>query len=173
MTKIIQKEHPILRQPASAVPVEEIGTPALRQLLARMSQALAAEPDGIALAAPQLGVAKRIFIVSARIFDGGAKNQKSEAKPDLVFINPRLVKLSKKRQLVEEGCLSARWWYGRVSRAEKASIEAYEENGKKFIRHSSGLMAQIFQHEMDHLAGVLFTDKAAELKEVKPEVKND
>lgn len=162
MTEIVQKESPVLRQVAKPVPLEEIKTPAFRQLLGRMSRALAAEPDGIALASPQLGVAKRIFIVSEKI-----------SGTELVFINPRLVKLSRKRQLVEEGCLSVRWWYGRVSRAEKASVEAYDESGKKFIRHSSGLMAQIFQHEVDHLDGVLFTDKAVELKEVKPEVPND
>jgi len=63
--------------------------------------------------------------------------------------------------------------YGEVKRASKATVTAYDINGKKFTRSGSGLLAQIFQHEVDHLNGVLFTDKTKEAKEYQPEPKNN
>lgn len=164
MPKIVQKDNPVLRVTARPVGLDEIGSPALKKLLKEMRATLAVEPDGIALAAPQLGVSKRIFVVSTKIF-----GENSVGRKDLVFINPRIVKMAKKKKQVEEGCLSVRWLYGQVVRAEKASVEAFDENGKKFIRHGSGLMAQIFQHEIDHLDGVLFIDKAKNVRELKTE----
>ena len=65
-----------------------------------------------------------------------------------------------------EGCLSVRPIYGKVRRATRAIVEAYDEHGKKFTKEGSGLLAHIFQHEMDHLEGVLFIDKAKELQEI-------
>ena len=76
--------------------------------------------------------------------------------------------LSKKRQILDEGCLSVRPLFGKVERSEKATVTAYDENGKKFTRGGSGLLAQIFQHEIDHLNGILFIDKATDLKEQPP-----
>ena len=69
---------------------------------------------------------------------------------------------------MEEGCLSVRWKYGKVMRSEKATITAYDENGKKFSRGATGLIAQIFQHETDHLDGVLFIDKADNIVDLPP-----
>jgi len=88
---------------------------------------------------------------------------------DLVFINPEIIKISKKKGSVPEGCLSVRWLYGEVKRSTNATIRAYDENGKIFTRGGGGLLAQIFQHEVDHLNGVLFIDKAKNLVEIKPE----
>ena len=93
----------------------------------------------------------------------------ADTKNDLVFINPKIVKTSKNKQELEEGCLSVRYVYGKVIRPEKASIEAYDENGKKFSRGFSGLFAQIVQHETDHLNGILFIDKAKDLQEISHE----
>ena len=166
MLKIVQKDEAILRQVAKAVAKVEFDSPELKKLLREMSTSLAQEPDGIALAAPQIGVSKRIFIVSNKIFN---ENERKEKKSDLVFINPTITKLAKKKKLTEEGCLSVRPIYGEVARAEKASVEAYDETGKKFTHHGSGLMAQIFQHEIDHLDGILFIDKAENLHEILPE----
>ncbi|MBI2100013.1 MAG: peptide deformylase [Candidatus Vogelbacteria bacterium] len=153
--KILQKSDRRLRQISKPVPPEEIGSQTVQDILARMSRVLATQADGVALAAPQIGEHLRLFIV------GG--------EPELVFINPEITKLSKKKHLVEEGCLSVRWLYGEVKRAEKVRVTAYDAAGKKFVRHASGLMAQIFQHEIDHLDGILFIDKAKNLHEIKPE----
>jgi peptide deformylase len=169
MSKIVDRDHPALHTRAAEVAASEIGTPELNKLLTEMSQALAGEADGIAIAAPQLGANKRIFLVSPRIH--GDKQTADDR--DLVFINPVITKLSKKKEMMEEGCLSVRWLYGEVSRATKATVEALDEHGQKFTRHGSGLMAQIFQHELDHLEGILFTEKAENLRDVPPETDND
>ena len=79
------------------------------------------------------------------------------------------VKDAKTKQALEEGCLSVRYVYGKVVRPEKVSLEAYDENGKKFVRGLSNLLAQIVQHEIDHLNGILFTDKATDLEKITPE----
>jgi len=67
---------------------------------------------------------------------------------------------------MSEGCLSVRPIYGKVRRATRATVEAYDENGKKFVKEGVGLLAHIFQHEIDHLDGILFTDKAKDMYEV-------
>ena len=86
----------------------------------------------------------------------------------LVFINPVVTKISKDKAWLEEGCLSVRYKYGKIERAVKATVAALDENGKKFTRGGSGLLAQIFQHETDHLEGVLFIDKAIDVKDILP-----
>mgnify|MGYP001591719470 CR=1 FL=1 len=88
--------------------------------------------------------------------------------PDEVYINPEFVKISKKKTEKHEGCLSIRSKWGMVPRAEKASVRAYDENGARFTRGASGFLAHIFQHEMDHLEGVLYTAKATELYDEEP-----
>ena len=89
----------------------------------------------------------------------------------MVFINPEILKTSKNKAVFEEGCLSVRWLYGKVRRSQKTLVKAYNENGKLFTMGGSGLLSQAFQHEIDHLNGILFTDKATNLKEIKPEKK--
>ena len=66
----------------------------------------------------------------------------------------------------EEGCLSVRWLYGKVVRSSRVTLHAYSEKGEKIERGASGLLAQIFQHEVDHLNGILFIDKAKEVWEM-------
>ncbi|MEX0918424.1 MAG: peptide deformylase [Candidatus Paceibacterota bacterium] len=165
MTKISQKDNPCLRQKATPIKPTAIGRPALNKIIKEMREALAGEADGVALAAPQIGVSLRLFIVSGKIFPqtGGQSGE------DLVFINPVITKLSKKKSEVDEGCLSIRFIYGRLRRAEKATIAAWDETGRKFTWNGSGLLAQIFQHETDHLDGILFTDRAKDLKEINPD----
>jgi len=165
MVKIVQKENKILHEPAQAVEKALLGSAKLKKIIADMSEALVKEDDGVALAAPQIGLPLRIFVVSGRIF---TREDEEKIKPDLVFINPVITSLSKAKQETEEGCLSVRWLYGRVKRAAKATVTAYDLNGHKFTRSGSGLLAQIFQHEVDHLNGVLFTDKTKEVKEYRP-----
>ena len=88
---------------------------------------------------------------------------------NMVFINPVITKLSRKKIWTPEGCLSVRWLYGEVARADKATIRAYDEHGKVFTRGGSGLIAQIFQHETDHFDGTLFIDKARNVEVITKE----
>jgi peptide deformylase len=173
--KIVQNGDPVLRQIATPVLPEQIGSAKLSKILREMSNALEACEDGVAIAAPQIGVGLRIFIVSHRAFqiekeeiDGESASDKNVYK-DKIFINPEITKVSRKKILVPEGCLSVRWLYGNVQRHEKATVRAVDEYGKSFTYGASGLMAQIFQHETDHLNGTLFIDTAKDIEEVAPE----
>jgi len=166
MVKIVQKDNKVLHQPAQEVGKELFGTAKLKKIVADMSKALEKEDDGVALAAPQIAVPLRIFVIAGKIF---TPEEAKKPLPDLVFINPRITSLAKSKQEVDEGCLSVRWLFGQVKRATKATIEAYDLTGKKFSRSGSGLVAQIFQHEVDHLDGILFTEKAKNLREYKLE----
>jgi len=168
MILIVQKEDPILRAKALKVPVEEIQKENIQSVLKDMKEALKSQLDGVAIAAPQIGKSLRIFIISGRIRNL-LKKENTKEYPDEVFINPKIIKLSKKKKKMEEGCLSIRWLYGKVNRAERATVEAYNEHGELFTKGGSELLAQIFQHETDHLDGVLFTDKAEDIEEIPPE----
>jgi len=174
--KILQKESPVLRKTAKAVAHKDIKSKKIKDILNTMKRALYAEDDGVAIAAPQIGESLRIFIVRGDILafiqkgktgkDEGTKSKK--VHKDLIFINPETIKASKKRKKVEEGCLSVRWLYGYVKRSEKITIRSYDETGKLRERGASGLLAQIFQHEVDHLNGILFIDKAENVQEILP-----
>lgn len=171
--EIIQKENHVLRKVAKDVPISEIGSSKIQKIISEMKIALYSQPDGVAIAAPQIAESFRIFIISGKVFDMQEKiydeKAKKPANADLVCINPVISKLSREKKEVEEGCLSVRYLYGKVLRSSKATVTAYDENGKKFIRGASGLLAQAFQHETDHLNGVLFIDKAKDLVDMPPE----
>src|SRR3989344_671350 len=162
-TEILQRDNKVLRSKAKSIPIKDIGSKKILNIIKRMGQVLHAEEDGVALAAPQIGESIRLFIVSGDILI-----LNKNPKPDLIFINPEIIKTSKNKKKVEEGCLSIRWLYGQVKRSEKVTIRAYDETGRRFERGASGLLAQIFQHEMDHLDGILFIDKAENLREIPP-----
>lgn len=171
--EIVQREAKVLRDLAQPVLLSEIKTAKIQKIITDMKLALDAQDDGVAIAAPQIGLPLRIFVVSkkAEMIMKGIEKIDEETKKDfqdVVYINPEIKKLSKTKNLVDEGCLSVRYAYGKVERANKATVTAYDENGKKFTRGGSGLLAQIFQHETDHLNGILFIDKAVDLKEQPP-----
>ena len=174
MKKILQKEEKVLRQTAKEITLTEIKSSKIQKILKEMSSALKEQSDGVAIAAPQIGYALSIFVVSGKIFDEdfirgeGIPENKKNLPKDLVFINPKISRLSKEKDWVPEGCLSVRWLYGKTYRSKKATVTAYDENGKKFTRGASGLLAQIFQHETDHLKGVLFIDHAKDINEELP-----
>jgi len=170
MIEIIQNGNPILRKVAEEVTLSSITKPKIQKIIKDMKEALHSQSDGVAIAAPQIGVSLRIFVVSGKIFsEDFVRGKDSEIPennyPDLVFINPVFLKISKDKKLLPEGCLSVRPIYGKVRRATKASMEAYNEKGEKFIKEGTGLLAHIFQHETDHLNGILFIDKAKDLHE--------
>lgn len=166
MKPIVQEPDPILRQEALAVPESLFGSQKLIDILDDMAEALDAEPDGVALAAPQIGVSYRIFIVrkDRTVMPPPEDASPEERAPEVeVYINPEITKSSRKRQLADEGCLSVRGVYGTVNRHERVSIRAQLANGTRITRGAGGLVAQIFEHEIDHLNGILFIDHAEHL----------
>ncbi len=168
MIKIVQEGDPVLRQIASPVPPADITKPKILKIISDMKKALSTQDDGVAIAAPQIGVSLRIFVVSGKVFDEdfvrGVKKEEIVHK-DMAFINPVIIKISKDKKLLPEGCLSVRPLYGKVRRSTRATVEAYGEDGVKFKMDGTGLLAHIFQHETDHLDGVLFIDKAKDIHE--------
>lgn len=166
--QIVQREDPVLRQKAKTVAVHDIGSAHINGIIDAMKKALFKQKDGIAIAAPQIGESLRIFVVSGDLLTEADKTYKGDAGA-LVFINPEITRRSRDKKEVEEGCLSVRWLYGKVNRSTRVSLKALNEKGEKVQRGASGLLAQIFQHETDHLDGTLFTDLARELWEMSPE----
>ncbi|RJQ35031.1 peptide deformylase [Candidatus Parcubacteria bacterium] len=171
-TILLEDKNPALRKVAAPIPVSDIKGKRIQGLIREMKTLLAKEEYGVALAAPQVGEAVRLFIVSGKALARGSRNapdeprglearsSKLEVVPDQVYINPEMTKVSRAKKEKHEGCLSIRGFWGTVPRAEKATVRAYDEHGKRFLRGASDFLAHIFQHEMDHLEGVLYTDKA-------------
>ncbi len=160
MKKIVQIGDKVLSQVAQEVPLQEIPSSHIQTVIADMKEALNKEEDGAAIAAPQIGVSLRIFVVSGKILGKDPEHPEE----DLVCINPSITRSSRRRIPLEEGCLSVRGKYGKVERAVRVTIEAYNERGEKFTRGAGGLLAQAFQHEIDHLDGILFIEKARDIE---------
>lgn len=163
MIEIVQNGHKALRQKSEEITEKEFGSKKLLQIVSDMFEALATQDDGVALAAPQIAITKRIFVVSPKIL----RDKDLPKDLPLTYINPVITKSSKDKKKMEEGCLSVRPLYGVTKRATRVTVQAADENGNEFEITSSGLLAQIFQHEIDHLDGILFIDKATNIIEMK------
>ncbi|MFA5392266.1 MAG: peptide deformylase [Candidatus Paceibacterota bacterium] len=133
----------ILRQKSKLV---EHLTKEIRDLIIQMKKIME-DNNGVGLAAPQINVSQRIIIceVDNKFY---------------TFINPEIIKSSKETLSIEEGCLSLPNTYGEVERPEKIIFKAIDSDGKKIKLKVFGLLARIVQHEIDHLDGILFIDKA-------------
>ena len=157
MAKLVTLNHPALHAIAEEITSAEFSDGTLTKILKDMRSALHGyKVDGftaVAIAAPQIGVSKRIFMIEDQSKD-------RDALPHMIAINPKIVKYSKKTHEVGEGCLSVPNYYGIVKRSTNVTLRAYDEHGKVFERGAGSLLAQIIQHEYDHLDGILFTDRA-------------
>jgi peptide deformylase len=179
MKEIVQDGSKVLRAAAKPVPEKLFGSSELTRLIDVMSEALGRFPEGVALAAPQVDVSYRLFIVrkdrtlppptpTPKV--GAPTKSVAEVKPEVeIYINPEIIKTSRKRAYADEGCLSIHNVYGTTHRHERVTIRARHMDGTRFQRGAGGLMAQIFEHEIDHLNGILFTDTAKNLIEIKHE----
>lgn len=143
--------HPILRQKAK--PVEDINGE-LKKNIEKMAETMY-KFKGLGLAANQVGILKRVFILDISQREGKNKLE--------IYINPEII--SAEGQITyEEGCLSIPGYYAKVNRYAKLYIRAYDLNGKPFERELEGIRAIAFQHECDHLDGILFIDRLSPLK---------
>jgi methionyl-tRNA formyltransferase len=162
--EILQDGDQRLRDTAQPLPAELFNTAELDKMVADMAEALDGQADGVAIAAPQIGLPWRIFLVRYDRVKPPAEGEPEREAEIGVYINPSFVRTSKKRADMDEGCLSVRGKYGKVKRAERATVRAFDQHGAEFERGGGGLLAQIFQHEVDHLDGILFIDKATEIR---------
>ena len=158
--EIQTNDAPVLRQ--KAVPVQEINA-ALSPFIEDMFETMY-EAQGIGLAAPQVGVSKRIIVIDIE--------KHHPEYPRIALINP-VITLTVGEELGEEGCLSLPGVRGMVRRAVLVKVEGLLPNGGKIEFDASNLMARVLQHEIDHLNGILFTDlllpEDQELLEPQPE----
>jgi peptide deformylase len=165
---IVQVGDGVLRKVAEPIPVADIPSKKIQDIIRTMQEVLDQEPDGAALAAPQIGISLRLFVLSRRVFQAGEVQAANGQSARFVYINPKIIKRSRKKDHMDEGCLSVRGKYGTIKRSTNVTIEAYDEFGNKFTRGAGGLLAQAFQHETDHLEGTLFIDTVEDLWDVPP-----
>jgi peptide deformylase len=148
---ILKFGDPVLHQPARTV---EAVTPEIEQLVDDMIETMYAAP-GVGLAAPQVGVPLRIFVVDISIGH--------DPLALAVFINPEFVERDG-LQLEEEGCLSVPGFNATVVRPSRAVVKGLDRDGNPQQQEGTGLLARAFQHEMDHLDGTLFVDRLRGIK---------
>ena len=145
MLRITKLGEDVLRQVAVPVEPEEINDE-FRVLINEMFETMIAA-NGVGLAAPQVDISKRFFVVIA---DDDVRR---------VFINPQIISTSNDLVDYEEGCLSLPKIYENIKRPSQVTVQALNENGKPFTIEADGLLARIIQHENDHLNGIVFIDK--------------
>ena len=144
--EVLKAGHPVLKQVAQ--PVDHVNKK-MRAFIEDMAETMY-KTDGVGLAAPHVGVSKRIIVVD----DGNGLQ---------ALINPQIIK-AEGSQWGPEGCLSVPGYFGDVERYEKVTVTAIDPNNKKLRIEAEGFLARIFQHEIDHLEGHLFIEKAVNLK---------
>ena len=149
--RIFHYPEPILRVPAKKVTTFDA---VLLQLVKDMAETMYAAP-GIGLAAPQVGISQRVIVIDC---------SSKEAPPHLIAaVNPEIIARSGER-CEEEGCLSVPGYYANVSRSELVTVTFQDVNGEEREVAAEGLLAVAFQHEIDHLDGILFVDHLSPLK---------
>ena len=148
---ILKYGDEVLRDPAR--PVDAI-TPEIDRLIDDMIETMYAAP-GVGLAAPQVGVPLRIFVIDLSVG--------RDPSAPVVMINPEFVERDG-MQLEEEGCLSVPGFNATVVRPSRATLKGLDRTGNEQLREGAGLLARAFQHEMDHLDGMLFVDRLRGIK---------
>ncbi len=146
--KIARAGHPVLRKPASPVPLSDIGSPEIQRLIDDMLHTVD-DADGAGLAAPQVHQSKRIVVL-----------QLDDDRGMEVWINPELTPLTDAHLITFEGCLSVPGLRGAVARPAQIEVSAYDRTGAPLQLVLDDFAAVVAQHECDHLDGVLYIDKA-------------
>ncbi len=146
---ILTSEEPVLRQKAKKVRKIDAST---QKLIDDMMETMAEAP-GVGLAAPQVGVSLRVIVVETP-----EDEEDPQGGTQLQLINPEILK-TEGEQIGEEGCLSIPGYVGIVKRAEHVTVKGLNRKGKEVKIKAHGYLARVLQHEIDHLDGVLFTDR--------------
>jgi peptide deformylase len=158
---IVLADHPILRKKAKKV---EKVTPEIRRLIEDMIDTMRAAP-GVGLAAPQIGVSQRILVIEYSEEEPEASDRPEAAERPPVkkklyaLVNPEITYRSPEMVEGGEGCLSIPGWMGLVDRHQAIEVRGLGRSGSKIRLKLEGWLARIFQHEIDHLDGILFTDR--------------
>jgi len=152
--EVHEKEAKVLRKRSAEVPVPF--DEAARKDIKALTESFLARDDALGLAAPQIGISKRIVVFKNRNFDEKTGIKKREDYD--ILINPRLTQVGGEEETMSEGCLSCPDVSVEVKRATEIKVRAVDENGHKINKRYTGFLARIVQHELDHLDGRLIID---------------
>ncbi|MCL2122260.1 MAG: peptide deformylase [Clostridiales bacterium] len=152
--QIVKEGNPVLRE--KALPITNVNDAAIR-LLNNLRDTLMVTPKGVGLAAPQIGISKRAFVVQLI-------NEEEDEHIYYEMINPELTEMEG-REESWEGCLSVPELEGLIPRAKKLKVKYTDRESRKNELIAEGYLARVIQHEYDHLNGVLFPDKALSIKD--------
>ena len=168
LRKIVTLPDPVLRKKARAITKidRELG-PLIDDMVETMREA-----PGVGLAAPQIGLSERLIVVEYYEREEDEENEEAPKKVWAV-INPEIVKASEEKLMGVEGCLSIPGLLGDVERHAEVQIKGLNRHGKPMKIKAQGWLARIFQHEIDHLNGVLFPDRATRVWKPQQEVEQD
>ncbi len=155
---IVTLPNPVLRRKARKV--TEFG-PELQKLLDDMVETMREAP-GVGLAAPQVDIPLRVITV-----EYGDDEDETVPKKLFTLINPEIARASTEVEMGTEGCLSLPGLVGDVERPVSVTVKAYNRHGQPTKIKANGWLARIFQHEIDHLDGILFTDRAKQVRKVE------
>ncbi len=154
--KVARMGHPVLRQKNRLILPDEFGSEELGLLVDNMVETME-EYGGIGLAAPQVHESLQLALIG---FDGENDRYPGMGDQDLLIVcNPKITVLDETLQTFWEGCLSVPGLRGKVSRPRKIRVDFQDFDGKKHSIEPEGFLATVFQHELDHLAGVLYIDR--------------
>lgn len=160
---IITDGHPTLRKVAKKVDLKELSDPLFQQLIDDMFETMYHAP-GIGLAAPQVNISKRLFTIDLQDDD-------ADHGP-FVVINPKFETTEGEIESTE-GCLSVPGYVGEITRYERVAVTGFDRNGEKIRLEGDGLFARCLQHEIDHLNGVLYTDRAKNVRKAETEEEHE
>lgn len=162
--KIVTPPDPVLRAKARKI---RAFTSEVQTLIDDMIETMREAP-GVGLAAPQVGIGQRVIVVE---YGEESEDPDAPQQPKKLYavVNPEIVRHSKETVLGNEGCLSIPGYYGEVERYEWVTIKGFNRHGDPFRLKAKGWLARIFQHEVDHVDGVLFIDRATHVWEIEDE----
>jgi peptide deformylase len=158
--RVLKMGDPLLYRRAEPVPENEFGSPTLEALIRDMFDTMAAY-DGAGLAAPQIGVSRRVVIFGVEF---NPRYPHAEPVPTTVLINPVLEPLGEEREEGWEGCLSMPGMRGLVSRYRHLRYTGYDQHGRPIDHTVSGFHARVVQHEVDHLDGILYPMRLKDIR---------
>ena len=147
---------PILKQKSKRVSTID---GSIKRLIRNMIETIHSEPGRVGLAAPQIGIPLRVIVIGL------------PEEEDIAIINPEIVRRRGER-LIDEGCLSVPGYFGQIKRAESVTVKGRDQNGKEIRIKANGLLAQVLEHEIDHLNGVLYLEhleSMEQLRKIEPE----
>jgi peptide deformylase len=162
--EIVQVGHPVLRQRARALSLEELASPRIQKLIEDMRDTMRAAP-GVGLAAPQIGESIQLVVIEdppafhTKLSAEELAARERESVPFHVLVNPTLTVRTEEVVAAFEGCLSFSGFSMIVPRARKVRVEALDERGERVVKVATGWYARILQHEVDHLHGIVCCDR--------------